>query len=99
MKGLKILVGLVVFTGFAVSSFQLIGAQRVSAYTQKTDASPSELDAAVPGNSERVLKAGQHAFRFDTFGDEAWWGDTLHLHEAMEGAKLGRSCNRSKGAK
>jgi hypothetical protein len=28
-------------------------------------------------------------FRFDTFGDEAWWGDTLHLHEAIEGVKFG----------
>jgi len=43
----------------------------------------------VPGNSERVLREGQHTFRVDTFGDEAWWGDTLHLHQAIEGAKLG----------
>jgi hypothetical protein len=28
-------------------------------------------------------------FRFDTFGDEPWWGDTLHLHEAIEGVKFG----------
>jgi cytochrome c5 len=43
----------------------------------------------IPDNSKRMLKEGQHTFRFDTFGDEAWWGDTLHLHEAIEGAKLG----------
>jgi hypothetical protein len=61
----------------------------VSAQTQKTDASLSGLDAAIPDNSERMLKEGQHTFRFDTFGDEAWWGDTLHLHEAIEGAKFG----------
>jgi len=42
-----------------------------------------------PDNSERMLKEGQHTFRFDTFGDEAWWGDTLHLHEAIEGVKFG----------
>src|SRR4029079_7696315 len=28
-------------------------------------------------------------FRFDTFGDEAFWGDTLRLHEAIEGAAHG----------
>ncbi len=32
---------------------------------------------------------GKQTFRFDTFGDEDWWGGTLHLHEAIEGAKLG----------
>jgi hypothetical protein len=89
MKSLKILVGLILFAGFAVSSFHLIGAQKVSASTQAADASLSEFDGAVPGASERVLKEGQHTFRFDTFGDEAWWGDTLHLHEAIEGTKFG----------
>jgi hypothetical protein len=37
----------------------------------------------------RILRGGRHIFRFDTFGDETWWGDTLHLHQAIEGAKLG----------
>lgn len=32
---------------------------------------------------------GQDIFRFDTFGDQAFWGDTLRLHEAIEGAALG----------
>jgi hypothetical protein len=35
------------------------------------------------------LREGRQTFRFDTFGDEAWWGDTLQLHRAIEGAKLG----------
>jgi hypothetical protein len=38
---------------------------------------------------EGVLAAGRHTFRFDTFGDEAFWGDTLRLHEAIEGSALG----------
>jgi mono/diheme cytochrome c family protein len=32
---------------------------------------------------------GRKTFRFDTFGDEAFWGKMLKLHEAIEGAKLG----------
>lgn len=32
---------------------------------------------------------GRDIFRFDTFGDAAYWGDTLHLHQAIEGVKLG----------
>lgn len=41
-----------------------------------------------PGNDSQIQK-GMRTFRFDTFGDEAWWGDTLRLHEAIEGAKFG----------
>jgi cytochrome c5 len=89
MKSQKILVGLVLFTGLAVSSFHLIGAQGVSAQTQKNAALLSGPDAAVPDTWERVVKEGRHTFRFDTFGDEAWWGDTLRLHETIEGAKFG----------
>ena len=32
---------------------------------------------------------GEQIFRFDTFGDQAFWGDTLKLHQAIEGAKFG----------
>ncbi|MBS0421353.1 MAG: hypothetical protein JSR66_26835 [Proteobacteria bacterium] len=37
----------------------------------------------------RLLAQGREAFRFDTFGDETFWGGTLRLHEAIEGARLG----------
>src|SRR5215472_7572342 len=40
-------------------------------------------------SDERVLDQGRRTFRFDTFGDEAFWGDTLRLHEAIEGSALG----------
>ena len=43
-----------------------------------------------PAQSDpRLLRQGRRIFRFDTFGDQAWWGDTLQLHRAIEGAKLG----------
>ncbi len=32
---------------------------------------------------------GRRTFRFDTFGDETFWGDTLQLHLAIEGAANG----------
>lgn len=44
---------------------------------------------AVKINSERMIREGRQTFRFDTFGDEAFWGDTLILHQAIEGAKFG----------
>ena len=44
--------------------------------------------AAAPRATEEVSAAliaeGQRVFRFDTFGDEQLWTDTLRLHEAVE---------------
>ena len=34
-------------------------------------------------------KDGRRTFRYDTFGDEAFWGGTLALHEAIAGAANG----------
>ena len=36
-----------------------------------------------------LIKEGKETFRFDTFGDEKLWGDTLKLHLAIEGQKFG----------
>ncbi|HBG06241.1 MAG: hypothetical protein A2075_00835 [Geobacteraceae bacterium GWC2_58_44] len=33
-----------------------------------------------------MVDAGKQTFRFDTFGDEAFWGDTLKLHQGIEGS-------------
>lgn len=43
----------------------------------------------ISANAHRMLDEGRRIFRFDTFGDEAFWGDTLKLHQAVAGAKLG----------
>ena len=89
MKSIMIVVGFVLFTGLAVGSYHLIGAQRASTQTQKKGASPSGFDAVVRDNSERMLQEGQQTFRFDTFGSEAFWGDALQLHKAIAGEKNG----------
>ncbi len=36
-----------------------------------------------------IIREGRSIFRYDTFGDEAFWGDTLRLHEAVAGANHG----------
>jgi hypothetical protein len=43
----------------------------------------------VVDNATQKVLQGEQIFRFDTFGDEAFWGDTLKLHQAIEGSKLG----------
>jgi hypothetical protein len=37
----------------------------------------------------RLFEQGKEVFRFDTFGDEDYWGGMLQLHKAVEGAALG----------
>src|SRR5712692_2180360 len=44
---------------------------------------------AVGANALQKVDQGRNTFRFDTFGDEAFWGVTLMLHLAIEGSKLG----------
>ena len=46
-------------------------------------------DDALHDHALETLDQGRQIFRFDTFGDEAFWGDTLKLHQAIEGAALG----------
>jgi len=40
-------------------------------------------------NATQKVQQGEHIFRFDTFGDQAFWGDTLKLHQAIEGSGSG----------
>jgi len=46
-------------------------------------------DRNISGHAVDLIKQGRQTFRFDTFGDEAFWGGTLKLHQAIEGAKFG----------
>src|SRR5688572_24025178 len=52
-------------------------------------AAPQSLKDPVVRNAIEAIGEGRNTFRFDTFGDEALWGGTLRLHEAIEGAALG----------
>jgi len=47
------------------------------------------FDDQITTNSSKLLKDGKQIFRFDTFGDEAFWGGALKLHQAIEGSKFG----------
>ena len=38
---------------------------------------------------QQMFGQGRDVFRFDTFGDQAFWGDALKLHQAIEGSKFG----------
>ena len=69
------------------ASFVLILA--ATAFSLNRTSLVPQADNPTLQNAKLTLSEGQQTFRFDTFGDEAYWGDTLHLHQAIEGGRLG----------
>jgi len=43
------------------------------------------FDLQIQKNANKMISDGRQIFRFDTFGDEAFWGGVLKLHEFVEG--------------
>lgn len=50
------------------------------------DADNSGQHTAQAAGGNRLVAQGRHIFRFDTFGDEAKWTDTLRMHEVIAAA-------------
>jgi hypothetical protein len=60
-----------------------------SAQGQEVGGSVSDFDSVIRENAQEMIVEGRQTFRFDTFGDEAFWGDALQLHQAIAGEGLG----------
>src|SRR6266700_6025721 len=90
--GRKLLASSVFLAALSIVSYGYVGVSTAQE-TQDGDArelsSSAGLDRADQDDAGHMVNDGKQTFRFDTFGDEAFWGDTLHLHQAIEGAKLG----------
>jgi hypothetical protein len=63
--------------------------QRAAQETERRDHGDPTFDDRIAENATAMLEHGRSIFRFDTFGDEVFWGGTLRLHEAIEGARFG----------
>jgi hypothetical protein len=53
------------------------------------DLAANRNDLRINESAQRMIRDGRRIFRGDTFGDEAFWGDLLGLHLAIQGSKLG----------
>lgn len=49
----------------------------------------TEFDRGIAQSAQQMMDEGRRIFRFDTFGDEAFWSDTLRLHQAIAGTANG----------
>lgn len=71
---------------FVVALILLLPIQLLQANlsAQSRQQSQQSLDAGIAQNALKMIDEGRRTFRFDTFGDEAFWGGTLQLHEAIK---------------
>jgi len=65
------------------------GALLLGVEAQMERRTASSTGDPIQQNAQRMLDEGRPIFRFDTFGSEGFWGDTLQLHRALVGEKLG----------
>jgi hypothetical protein len=61
----------------------------VSAITGSGGNGSRNADVAAKKHMQKMFKEGRRIFRFDTFGDQAFWGGALQLHQAIAGEELG----------
>lgn len=89
-KTLSILIILLVGVSFLLLTIEKNQAQDESAIqTQAKKNKLKPFNDQIALNADSMMEEGQRVFRFETFGDEAFWGDTLKLHEAIEGSRFG----------
>ena|SRR6516162_7947987 len=61
--------------------------------TLKASAAPPVLkgrDAEIASHAQAMFDQGRKIFRYDTFGSEAFWGESLQIHKAIAGANKRR---------
>ncbi|HEU4940918.1 MAG TPA: hypothetical protein VFT97_04820, partial [Candidatus Eisenbacteria bacterium] len=76
-----------------VAAATLIGVYALTAMTlaRKPDhpGVRGDFDQIAKNHAETMFRDGRQTFRYDTFGDEEFWGTLLRLHEAIAGASHG----------
>jgi hypothetical protein len=86
-KWVVIFIGLLFLFAAGTAFIQVSAENRTPTQTVSTlFQSPED---PIAGNARQMIEEGQKTFRFDTFGDEVFWGDQLQLHQAIAGAKNG----------
>lgn len=55
----------------------------------QAQAAPLPVQDAIHAHAGQLIDEGRQTFRSDTFGDQAFWGDTIKLHQAIAGSAHG----------
>lgn len=86
-KNERVLYGIIILLAAIAIGLPIFSRSRAQAIPAKPQL--GNFDAEINANANVLLEEGRQIFRFDTFGDEAFWGGTLQLHNAIKGAALG----------
>jgi cytochrome c5 len=72
--------------GFALTTVVIVALTGAAARGggPKAGGAKTASPEATPNKSTALVTEGQRVFRFETFGDEKLWTDTLHLNEVIE---------------
>ncbi len=73
----------------ALLSLACVGLVLTTASRAQNAVPPPTFDRVIRDHAEGLFERGRQIFRYDTFGDEVFWGDTLKLHQAIAGAGQG----------
>lgn len=72
-----------------VGLLAVLGITAAMVFVDGTTIDGTSFDQAIESYSVQLVSEGKETFRHDTFGDEAFWGGTLKLHEAIAGENNG----------
>jgi hypothetical protein len=88
MKTISYKTAIIIWTILFIISLssQLIQCTRSSGQGPKTAAKKED---AITDNANKMLEEGKQTFRYETFGDEVYWTDALHLDKAIAGERNG----------
>ena len=86
MKIHSIVVGVILVVASMVIADNVQGQNKA---TGEHPGAPSAIGNGIDAHVRQMLENGRRVFRSDTFGSEAFWGETLQLHRAIAGEKNG----------
>ena len=72
------------FASAVIATAVLAGCGTTTAPREDTRGASAAIPPAAEVHSPALVAEGQRVFRFDTFGDEKLWTETLRLHEVVE---------------
>jgi hypothetical protein len=78
------------FAAFTLVLILAIGTSHlVSAQSSAPSIAAGGSVSAIVDHATATIRSGRQIFRYETFGDEAFWGGALKLHQAIEGSRHG----------
>src|SRR6266540_1701527 len=79
----------IIFFLISIAFIQCKNTKSAERNTEDISGNPNAFEQSIKDNAENMLEKGKAVFRFETFNDEAFWTDKLHLEKAIEGDKHG----------